>query len=328
MWYGRSVEEVPPEVLELQEAQARAQAQAEYEAQYWEAAEQQRYDPRYDQILTNNTVMQAMDGVYQLQGDDGLHSGREAYTVKSWSQDFESQAWFKESMLNHERSTDAHGRSYAQGGGIAATSLRSPASIDRDLRAAPLSSAIGSSVASSVPQLRMSGLGASIGNTRSGSAVQATSLSPRRAATLWSASDGDITSRTTMGQVLGAPPPTYGSYQASPPQTHRAPRNSASPLMGVPASPLMGSSTLGSASSASAVMRPRSPVTAHRVPQGRLSLTGSSVAQGLTTRTSMTGLQLSSSSRGTFSGSTPSSLTARVSSGGSQQLLAGTAVRR
>lgn len=332
MWYGRSAEEASVE-------EVHARAQAEYEAAYWAATERnQRHEQRYDQTLDEPTQ------VY-LHGSDGIDSAREAYLVKSWARDLSSPVLDTRSTLSHGRSAPigVDLRSYAQG--MAVPALRSPVSTDRalDLSGGPIASSIGGAVGSSVPLLRMGAVGIPIGNSMSGSTIQATSLSPRRAATLYDG--GDMTSRSSKGKVVGASPPIQGPsppqthrathrdrYQASPPQTHRAARNSTSPVLAVPASPLPGSASMGSASSASAVsnsisssLRPRSPVTAHRVSQGvgqgRLSLTGKSGA------VMTSGLQRPSLGQAPSAGSPPS-LVAKGSSGGSQQVLQGLAGRR
>lgn len=305
MWYGRSVEEVSPE-------EAHARAQAEYlevqylKAQYLEAAERdQRYEQRFDEVY--------------LRGGEQLHSGREAYLLYESGG---SQAWGKEAVLGHGRSApaavDSHGRSYSQG--LAMTTLRSPASTDRalDIRSASLAGAIGGAVGSS----RVSATGV----------AKATSLSPRRAATQLATPDGEMSSRRS--QALAAPPPSmHASYQASPPQTHRAPRTAHSPVNAVssalPATALAataigtssanGNSPTPVGGSVSASLRPRSPVAAQRVqgtvqPQGRLSLTGNA---GVPARAVSSVHRQSPGLGRALSGSPPPSLLARASGAGS-----------
>jgi hypothetical protein len=235
MWYGRTAEATAAE-----EAHARAQAEYKYKAEYVEVQylkaqylESAERDQRYEQRL---------DEVYLRTGEP-MHSGREAYY----------QNWAPESVL------------------ATTSSLRSPASTDRTLevRNASIAGVIGGAVGSSLTG--PSNL-VKVSNAASSPIRKATSLSPRRAATQWTAPEGDVTARTSKSQVLAVP---HVTYQSSPPQTHRAPRASAvATLSSGVAPPAVGGSV-------SASLRPRSSVAAHRVQNsvshsGRLSLTGNS----------------------------------------------------
>jgi len=213
-----------------------------------------------------------------------------------------NNTWGPEAILGQGRSAtlpmEAHSRSYSQG--IAPVILRSPASTDRQLLGA-----IGSAVSSTMPC----------------GVVQASSLSPRRAAAvLYSSPDGDMSSRASKSQVLGAPPPSmHASYQASPLQTHRAARPS---VTTIPAA--VPVTTLSASPVTSLSARPRSPVPAHQIQtSGRTSL-GSSTMQAR----AVTAVQRQAPSLGrALSGSPPPTLTARVSCSGGLTAMATTSRR-
>lgn len=235
-----------------------------------------------------------------------------------------NNTWGPEAMLGQGRSAtlavEQHSRSYSQG--IAPTILRSPASTERalEIRSSSLVGAIGSAVSSTMPC----------------GVIQATSLSPRRAAVLYSSQDGDVSSRAGKSQVLGAPPPSmHASYQASPPQTHRAARPSvahipaAVPVTSLSASPV-GNGNLPATALSATSLRPRSPVPAHQVqgaaqPSGRssLNLTGNSNMQARAVAVQRQSPTLNRA----LSGSPPPSIMARISCSGSLAATATTSRR-
>jgi len=294
MWYGRSIEE------------ATVEAQRQYEVAYLEAAHDRRYEQRLDEVSYLDTghdrrYEQRLDEVF-LRGAQGEVFQQEGYLLYEVA----GQPWCAEPSLGHGRSAsiataETHiGRSIS---GFTTSSQRSPPSSERSvgLRAVSgsLSGAISNAIASSGATSQTPLLGS----------CKATSLSPRRASP-WPAGE-DGSARLAKSQVLGAPPPALQSYQ-SPPQTHRATRATSGAAV---ATAVAGVATTGGAVvGAVSGLRPRSPVSAHRLqstlPAGRLSLTGSG---GSGTNRTMASVQRPSPGLGRpLSGSPPPAVPGRT----------------
>lgn len=202
--------------------------------------------------------------------------------------------------------TDAHRRSYSQ---MSSSILRSPVSTDRSLDLQNIVS--GTGVAGAMASSR--GSFAHV-MTAASPIRMTTSLSPRRAATQVQTTEGEVTNRMTKSQMSAR---QHTIYQASPPQTHRAPRKSSAASAAIPTSiasslPFNSLSSVCMAdSSVSSSVRARSPMAAQRA-QGSMSHPGLLSMSGGSQQAIASISRQPFSSRVSHAASSPSPLMARI----------------